>query len=720
MLKHIEYALEFSNGQKRSLTTDLQPGSTMITGRNGRGKSLLLEMFSFALFGVKALRGIATDYKKIDVTVRVNIRGRDYEIKRTKTKAQIGYPGDAEPLATTTSPVNQFIEQLLGYNYDVFRISNWCAQGDIQALASMKPTERKAMIDNVAGLTQLDGLIEIVNNDIKTFKASVNAVEQAISKPIAPLAPETNEETINAKLERARELQAKGHELGSAINEYRFLKAPAEVAILVLRHKPTTPPANHPYPAEPTLDVVEPFTLQAPVKPSVMGDNSYEDMVTRCRNIWDDLTSKQNTVARLEQAWRKLPDVPDHLIQVVLNTDRQHWEQQAELWNQKQAYEALLAQGDVTCPNCKVRHPVASDALANFDVTLFPEQKPLAVADYDRYKQKLNAQAELEAAAKLLVDTFGDKQAQQQAFDRLDQIKAELVSWKKAVDEYTNAQALHKVKLDNLEKVNAQKLENWKTQCKMIDQRNAEQLRAFEQHCLDIEKDNARELAKHEQEKAAFAVAQAEYEANVKVRDQLQAELAELVALPEYQEASGTIAQCAVELTNWNTYRALHQQYLKHLESYDQAMARVANEKAQLEDLAKAKVALVELKARVKTYIIPSLNKVASFLLSEMTGGEHSSITIDDDFEVYVDNQPLRTMSGSGKDIANLSIRIALGRILTHKVLGMVMLDEIDQGMDDSRAAFTWECIEKITPQIGQVLQVSHKELRAENRLVIQ
>ena len=720
MLKHIEYALEFSNGQKRSLKTDLQPGSTMITGRNGRGKSLLLEMFGYALFGVKALRGIAKDYKKIDVTVIVNIRGRDYEIKRTKTKAEIAYSGDSEPLAVTTNPVNQFLEQLLGYNYEVFRISNWCAQGDIQALANMKPTERKAMIDNVAGLTQLDGLIDIVSNDIKRFKASIEAVESAISKPIPPVAPETDEQSLNDQVNRAKELQAKAQQLNSQINEYRFLKAPAEVSQLILRTKPTSVPENQPYPPEPILEVVEPFTLVAPEKPAVMGQYTYDEMVARCRTLWDDLNTKRQQVAHLAATAKNMVQVPAELVQLVLTTDRNYWLAQAELWNQKLTYDALLAQGEVTCPHCSNRHPVASDALATFDVSLFPAQKPLSVADYDQYKQSLAAQNELEAAKKSLVDTFGDEAAQNQAIQRLEEIKAELLAWKTQSEAFSNAQVQYQLKLDTTEKLNAQKMESWKVQCQMVDQRNAEQQRSFQIHCEDIEKTNSLALLKYEVEKQQYLKDLADYELNIQQRDQLQLEIDKLFALPEYQEAFATINRCSVELNQWITYKALYGQYLNQLESYNLAMSRVSGEKEQLEDLTKARAALVELKARVKTYIIPSLNKVASFLLSEMTGGEHSTITIDDDFEVYVDNQPLRTMSGSGKDIANLSIRIALGRILTHKVLGMVMLDEIDQGMDDSRAAFTWECIEKITPQIGQVLQVSHKELRAENRLVIQ
>lgn len=720
MLKHIEYNLEFSNGQKRNLSTDLQHGSTMITGRNGRGKSLLLEMFSFALFGAKALRGVASDYKKIDVHVRVAIRGKDYEIKRTKTKASIGLLGEAEPLATTTTPVNQFIEQLLGYNYDVFRVSNWCAQGDIQALANMKPTERKAMIDNVAGLTQLDGLINIVKGDIKTFKTSIAAVEDAVTKPLEPMMPLIKEEAHLEKKAAAEAVQKKARDLSNGLSEYKFLQAPVEPREPVYRAKPTTPPTAAVLPEKPEPKQLAPFTLTEPVRPTCLGTMSYDEMVKVCRSIWDDLTLRQANVKAAENDLKRCMPIPQELRGEVIATSIEHWEAQAEAWRQKRSYDALLKQGDVTCPNCQHRHPVASDVLAKYDVSSFPESEPLNPAMYNNYMETIKAEDRLATRKSELEGKFGDAQAQATSFARLDEIKAELQEWKRACQEYETAHSRYQLELSNLDQLNAQQLNHWKQQCQMVEQQNAQQLRAYEAVCHDIDKENAQAQANLANQKEIFAKAHADYLENALHRDQLATDLLAVQNSQEFKDAEGVIQDCLEQLGQWKTYRALYQQYKQQLDSYDQAMARIQNEKDQLEDLGKAHTALVELKARVKTYIIPSLNKVASYLLSEMTGGEHNSITIDDDFEVYVDATPLRVMSGSGKDIANLSIRIALGRILTHKVLGMVMLDEIDQGMDESRAAYTWECIEKITPQIGQVLQVSHKELRAENRLVIQ
>ena len=54
-------------------------------------------------------------------------------------------------------------------------------------------------------------------------------------------------------------------------------------------------------------------------------------------------------------------------------------------------------------------------------------------------------------------------------------------------------------------------------------------------------------------------------------------------------------------------------------------------------DYAEANKRLTELKSKVKSLLLPSLNKVASVLLSQMTGGERNLVTVDEDFEILLD-----------------------------------------------------------------------------------
>jgi DNA repair exonuclease SbcCD ATPase subunit len=147
---------------------------------------------------------------------------------------------------------------------------------------------------------------------------------------------------------------------------------------------------------------------------------------------------------------------------------------------------------------------------------------------------------------------------------------------------------------------------------------------------------------------------------------------------------------------------------------YAQGLALVATAKAGAAEYRKAREALVGLKATVKSHLVPSLNKVASVLLSQMTGGVRNVIAVDEDFNIKVDGQALDELSGSAKAVANLAIRIGLGQVLTNRVFGVLLGDELDAAMDEERGGFTADCLRGLTGRIPQVILVTHKRPEAD------
>lgn len=154
------------------------------------------------------------------------------------------------------------------------------------------------------------------------------------------------------------------------------------------------------------------------------------------------------------------------------------------------------------------------------------------------------------------------------------------------------------------------------------------------------------------------------------------------------------------------TFKPLKESYEKNL--------KIVNEKKELaEQYQRVKKALQKLKSRIKGYLVPSLNSVSSNLLSEMTGGDRNQIEIDEEFNIKVDGQSLQTLSGSGKAVANLAIRIGLGQVLTNKVFSVFIADEIDASMDNERAEYTAQCLRRLSDNIAQIFLVSHKRPEA-------
>jgi len=90
------------------------------------------------------------------------------------------------------------------------------------------------------------------------------------------------------------------------------------------------------------------------------------------------------------------------------------------------------------------------------------------------------------------------------------------------------------------------------------------------------------------------------------------------------------------------------------------------------------------------------------------------AICADEDFAITVDGQPLNTLSGSGKAVACLALRLGLGQVLTHGVFPVFIGDEIDASMDQHRTANTAAMLEALKSRMGQILLVTHKRPEAD------
>src|SRR3546814_7738428 len=77
---------------------------------------------------------------------------------------------------------------------------------------------------------------------------------------------------------------------------------------------------------------------------------------------------------------------------------------------------------------------------------------------------------------------------------------------------------------------------------------------------------------------------------------------------------------------------------------------------------------------------------------------------------IMVDGQDIATLSGAGATVANLAIRIGLGRVLVSRIFPVFIGDEIDSDMDAERAEATAVALSSLTDQLEQVLIVTHKQ----------
>lgn len=202
----------------------------------------------------------------------------------------------------------------------------------------------------------------------------------------------------------------------------------------------------------------------------------------------------------------------------------------------------------------------------------------------------------------------------------------------------------------------------------------------------------------------------AQYEAQCAAYDTYQAEFATKKAeFDALENINTTVEALTIQHQTAVVYERDRKAYTEAVGCFNTARAQVTEHVQQSDEYAEAKRRVQALKVQVKTHLLPSLNKVASVLLNQMTGGERYEVLVDEDFEITIDGQPINTLSGSGKAVANLAVRIALGQILTNKVFSVFFADEVDAAMDDDRAAYTAQALRRLTDLIGQVVIITHK-----------
>ena len=201
MLNKIEIKKVFAHDDTKITFTK---GLTRLHGENEKGKSQVFEMIRWALFGSKALRTSAEDYKGGTVILTFN---DDYVVTRTIGNATL-YKGK-ELLARSTTAVNKKIIEIIGYGLKTFDNVNSIQQGEVEKLTKLKAEDRKKFLDELIGAAQIDSLITDYKTELSITTAELKAAEGLIVNAILPETPDVATlEEIEKQLDEKAEARA--------------------------------------------------------------------------------------------------------------------------------------------------------------------------------------------------------------------------------------------------------------------------------------------------------------------------------------------------------------------------------------------------------------------------------------------------------------------------------------------------------------------------------
>ena len=627
-------------------------GLTAIVGPNGCGKSLLVEYLAFAVFGSVALRGKIDDYKDLSVTLWLNIKGKDYKIERTTKNCKL-YDDRGTLLCTGTKPCNIKIIALFGYDYNVYKMGNYAAQLDILGLGNMKPSERKTALDRTLGIGIIDKLIKYTNDRALEFSHEEKAVRNLLEDPgEEPVAPED----YRPILEIAKDYE----NVKTDLQGYRVFQA-----------------------------------MEKPVEPK-NPDNKYPEAI---RNV--EASEISNTIALRKEYKTKLLQYADVTKPEYTRSELEEMIKQDKAY---QEYQQYLAKTDFLSRQEK---PTLTQK------ELDEEKKKRDV--WDVYRLELTKFNIGKQTCPKCGHTFNSKKEEptpppfedsKYSFEGLQQ-QQQLINYQNEFNKIPKVEECVKPVLQNT--VASNLLRDWDR----YDQKEKEEkeVSAKLAELPDYTLDDLQVRLNYERDRAEYGPRKENYEGYKETYEKMAAEYA------NFQPTDLEIKM--------NKLAVLYhqcQEYETQKKIWDVRKSDYNKRKAQADEYAreggrykKASENLKEMKVKIKGYVLPSLQKVSSYLLSDMSDGQFNTITISPDFDILVEGREINLFSGSEQAMINLALRLGLGQVLTHKVFSVFIGDEIDASMREDRAQLTADCLKKISKYINQVILVSHRDIEADH-----
>jgi DNA repair exonuclease SbcCD ATPase subunit len=149
-------------------------------------------------------------------------------------------------------------------------------------------------------------------------------------------------------------------------------------------------------------------------------------------------------------------------------------------------------------------------------------------------------------------------------------------------------------------------------------------------------------------------------------------------------------------------------------ERFDELTAEIAEKQERADAFMAGARGLVEARRTLKAFLAPSLSRVASHLISQMTANSQRplySIIVDEDMNITADGQDISTFNGAHATMINLALRLALGQVLVSRVFPVFIGDEIDSDADEANAQAIADALSACKDQVKQIVLISHKRL---------
>ncbi len=696
---------------------------------------------------------------RVQYRLKRSLRGKDL-----KAEAELTAAGGI--IAKTERAVTQKIEEILGMDHQAFFISVFARQKDLSALSVLTPAERKKLVMRMLELDILQDVVDGIRKDGREEKLVLQSVnEQLMTTDRRPrkevLAEEIGQleergEQLRKELEAANQAsrerdagleKARGHKEWTALKEtdYRAVEKRAlgknkeieearrtaaliDQDLLALKERLSSLPE---------LEGREKELEEANACKEAMDSDRvrFEQRKNAAQNlnrVKEELRRTEETLTKAVEERSKLKSPQDRLTTVAatleaLDSDTSAKRERAGLLDSevkrlsREIDELGRKRMDISsmgpesmCPTCERQlgehhHHLVSQL--DKEGTEKATQAEALVKDWTALKEEIDLsirrKGALDERRKKLQNEVGQEQRLSITIETQQQRTRDLAR------ELATAQQA----LDGIGEVNFDPKAFNDLKAKIAT------LRPLAERCKSLRGEGSRlpDLEGRKKDMAhILAVKDSEL---VRVRSDLaavgytegdlrSAQDAYDAAYHAREAAYGEVSRQASALDYAIKYLGDRKTALEEVLEKERSIAQRAKKVEQLATLEKV---MIDFKQNVMERVVPTLSEVSSQFFSEMTDSKYGGIELDEDYEMHIydgkDKYPLSRFSGGEGDLANLSLRLAISRVLADRSgndINFLILDEIFGSQDQVRKRNIMSTLNRLEKQFHQIILITH------------
>lgn len=711
----------------------MEEGVTAIVGKNGHGKSTIIDGIAWAIYGTKPNSGIknsswrrlgAPEDEESFVDAVFDLDGSELRVKRSIVNAKTGgtkcecwLDGTLEA-GPAVSHAESWLTKKLGLDESGFLSTVLVQQKHVNQLVAASRTERRRTLEKLTGITAITSALDQAKLEEKTYSKAVDALGIDDGKlPVLRKTAEDNEalraktlEQVSKMEERLAKLDESGRALRGKVDEMdsrlvesrraRDEKTRADSIVDSMTERmaelsKTRDALKAALPAD-RLDSSETAEVRRELETAEAG---LLEAKTKANALQSTVAARPTTVD-LDDAGNAVSDAEGRLAAIDVQTAMDGIEEsraaiavaRAEGMAAKKSLGELSGVGDdgaAACPTCRQPLTDPSGLISELEA-------------------KLDATRSTAACERKKIEEFEETvRAADAARAAVSEAKTKLAAMDQAVQDAAAAESELPLALSTVESAEAT-VKSLRTTVSRFNEYKAKydeydrvmgELKTVVSRLEAASKDSRLAAEKLDE------VGSVNEESLARLRTELEDKRSKRADLNAAVVGKKGEAELAAEKARAASAEA---------DSLEAQMEKRKGLLSKLEVSSSAVMVLGKFREHLILSAIPQVTDYASELINKISDGKFTSIAIDKKFDVSVETgdgvvESVSQLSGGEEDLVAICLRLAISVMLSDGTPTMLILDEVLTAMDSDRAAAILEAMQGISG--GQIIIVAHNEI---------